>query len=171
EKKKLEKEEEKLKKLEQYKKDEELKKTNPEEWLKIMKERRAEIEEKIKKKKRLRDELKDRKSSASKNRLRAMATAANPDLNDENFGWQDEDWDVYKVFSKEFESDSEDDETKLVDIDKQIMQVELQNGKNIETDYYNRLFNRDNLFLSEQGKEQLLLTVERIRVPEILFQP
>eukprot|EP00126_Sphaerothecum_destruens_P015142 Sdes_comp9064_c0_seq1m501 len=144
-----------------------------EEWLHQIYTRREDIVKRRMQRRRLKQELQNRRSHASKQRMRLIAQQAHEaaDLNhsksrkkkEDTFGLDDEDWSVYRVINKdEDDSASERDEDELRVLDQKLLE-------------------HDPKFRDEQirGDEeppletfhQLHLSVERIRVPEILYQP
>jgi actin-related protein 5 len=160
--------------------DQELKEKNPEKFLQDLKENRKKIIHQIEKAKSLKNEMKDRKSNVSKQRLKAMASAIDEENMDESFGTSDQDWNVYKLFvilfyflifqSKEVSPEDEIQlENILQNIDKEIEELEEKMGIT-KNDYYSVVM-ESRINLNIQQMNQLHLTVERFRVPEILFQP
>jgi actin-related protein 5 len=103
---------------------------------------------------------------------------------DDNFGADDNDWGIYRAIAKDDVSDDDEEE----DIDAQLKEVESQllkydpnfteeNTRDAETDWTKSLMHA---FLrgpwpfdpeSQRESHQIHLNVERIRVPEVVFQP
>lgn len=106
-----------------------------------------------------------RVSIEQRRRMKLVAEAAAIE-EDDDFGADDRDWDVYKEMDRH-QSDSE--------IDKQT-EAELQMTKNKLRDLGEDVDKCD-VFGKELGKEtqldenQVYLSVERIRIPELIFQP
>ncbi|PVV02866.1 hypothetical protein BB560_002670 [Smittium megazygosporum] len=121
--------EEKRKQEEEIKKDLDLKTNNFEVWLKQLKDKRQSILDKIEAKNALKSELSNRRSQASQIRLRNIADLASNESNnsgskrkrqeefEDNFGEDDNDWNIYLDISKENLEDEEDDpEAELIQI-------------------------------------------------------
>ena len=148
--------------------------------------------QKIKDRERAKADLGNRKSLASQMRMKTLANLASDTPgkkrrrggDDDNFGANDEDWGVYRTVVVGEQSDDEDEE----DLDAEIKNVEAELLK------YDPGFNESktlaaqkdwtkslmHAFLrgprpfdpeSQQETHQLHLNVERIRVPEVVFQP
>lgn len=103
---------------------------------------------------------------------------------DDNFGADDNDWGIYRTIQKDDVSDDEEEE----DLDAALKEVESQllkydpnfteeNTREAETDWTKSLIHA---FLrgpwpfdpeSQREANQLHLNVERIRIPEVVFQP
>eukprot|EP00002_Diphylleia_rotans_P022301 TRINITY_DN436_c0_g1_i3.p1 TRINITY_DN436_c0_g1~~TRINITY_DN436_c0_g1_i3.p1 ORF type:complete len:277 (+),score=53.17 TRINITY_DN436_c0_g1_i3:260-1090(+) len=130
-------------------------------WLAEIHQRRNTI---IQRKARLeeqRAQVNNRRSELSKKRMRLLASAAAEGDIEESFGANDEDWQVYKEMSKEVESDSEDDErlekltTLLIKYDPKFASSETGATNADDPDAY----------------YQVSLSSERVRFPEVIFQP
>ena len=148
--------------------------------------------QKIKDRERQKADLGNRKSLASQMRMKTLANLASDTPgrkrrrggDDDNFGANDEDWGVYRTVAIGDQSEDEEEE----DIDLEMKNVEAQLLK------YDPGFNESktmaaqkdwtkslmHAFLhgprpfdpeSQQETHQLHLNVERIRVPEVVFQP
>eukprot|EP01135_Chromosphaera_perkinsii_P007197 Nk52_evm5s745 gene=Nk52_evmTU5s745 len=159
-------EEERLEKLEDEKREADL-----QGWLKNIHIQRDAVLKRRKDRHRLKQELQNRRSHASKQRMRLIAQQAQ-DMNenrsrrkqkDDTFGMNDSDWSVYRTINKDDDdSESERDESEITKLEAQLIKYDPQ-------------------FREEQSKEeeeapletmyQVRLSVDRIRVPEVLFQP
>eukprot|EP01080_Neovahlkampfia_damariscottae_P009935 gene9935-2256_t len=170
EKKRKEKEIEQEENNKKRKLEEEFKSKNPEKYLENLKEKRKKILNQLDKARAYQNDLKNRKSNISKQRLKAMASAIDEENEDENFGRSSEDWEIYNLFNKEI---TQDDEIKfenyLKKIDSEISEIEESLGI-IKNDYYSLVLDH-RMNLNPQQMNQLHLTLERFRVPEIIFQP
>ncbi|KAF9364568.1 Nuclear actin-protein involved in chromatin remodeling [Mortierella sp. NVP85] len=174
--------------------DAEKREKDPQTWLAELHARRMELVDKIKAKKQLREQLSDRRSHASQLRMKSIAALAsdNPPpkkrrkgQDEDTFGQDDEDWMVYREIHQSREDDSEDEEeaTLLNDYEQQLLKYDpnfleehtmnAYTPKNSFLHYYtNGLGPYDPAVgLSLEQTYQLHVNVERIRVPEILFQP
>ncbi|CCC71192.1 hypothetical protein NCAS_0G03050 [Naumovozyma castellii] len=195
EKERIAKEEEELKL-----KDQKWRETDLEGWIKDKRSRLVDLIRKRKEKLRMRDEMKDRKSQAAQNRMKNLANLSedNPrssskrsrqqasidnDPND-TFGTNDEDWLVYNDVTQNpeaFEELLEDEYKDIVELEGLLLEHDpnFTEEDTLEAQYDWRnstlhLFLRgprphDSEDIHQQ--HQMHLNVERIRVPEILFQP
>ncbi|KAJ1773843.1 Nuclear actin-protein involved in chromatin remodeling [Coemansia sp. RSA 1813] len=205
----VEKEKEKVKQEELAKQDEERRINHFDDWLADLQSRRNGIMSRMEERRLRRKELNDRRSHASQMRMRNIADlAANegkPAGNkrrrrgdqDDNFGAEDEDWDVYRDISKEEEAEEdEDDEAELMKYNKLLEKhapdylesLDRKARAKIESTTMYRFTEGcqpailekpaatqklDNAtIIARAAREyQLHLNIERIRVPEIIFRP
>jgi len=148
--------------------------------------------QKLKDKEKLKADLGNRKSLASQNRMKTLANLASDQPgrkrrrggDDDNFGANDDDWGVYRTVATGEQSDDEDEEDlgeTLKSIEAQLLKYDPSftenNTREAQTDWTKSLmhaflrgprpFNPE----SQQESHQVHLNVERIRVPEIAFQP
>ena len=189
---KAEKEKEKARVAEEQRLDVEKRETDLEGWLQERRNARSELVLKMKERDRLKADLGNRKSLASQIRMKSIANLAsdNPTKkrrrgNDEdNFGANDDDWGVYRQITVGDNSDDEEEEdlgaslkTLEADLLKYDPEFTDQHTLDAQTDWTKSLVHA---FLrgprpfdpsSQQEAHQLHLNVERIRVPEVIFQP
>lgn len=148
--------------------------------------------QKIKEKEKLKADLGNRKSLASQIRMKTLANLASDQPgrkrrrggDDDDFGANDEDWGVYRTVATGEQSDDDEDEdlgAGLKGIEAQLLKYDPNftenNTRDAQTDWTKSLmhaflrgprpFNPE----SQQEIHQVHLNVERIRVPEIVFQP
>lgn len=147
----------------------------------------------MKDKEKLKADLGNRKSLASQNRMKTLANLASDQPgrkrrrgggDDDNFGANDDDWGVYRTVATGEQSDDNEEEdlgANLKGIESQLLKYDPSftedNTREAETDWTKSLmhaflrgprpFNPE----SQQETHQVHLNVERIRVPEIVFQP
>ncbi|XP_028394697.1 actin-related protein 5-like [Dendronephthya gigantea] len=152
--------------------------TSPEvkEWLEGLRTRRQKILDTRQQRQQRKEELSNRRSAASIERMRMISKLAHdPNIRDDGslrgghkrpkddtFGMNDEDWMVYRHISKDAgDSDSEKEQEELGEIE-------------------NVLKKHDPNFLADEDKShvldlesyyQLTVGIERVRVPEVVFQP
>lgn len=82
---------------------------------------------------------------------------------EDNFGMNDDDWDVYKKIRRDQgDSDSEEEQEKLAEYETVLREHDPQFENEDEKDEISR---------DSPEWYQLHLAMERIRVPEIYFQP
>ena len=147
----------------------------------------------MKERNRMKSDLGNRKSLASQMRMKTLASLASDGPrkrrrggDDDTFGANDEDWGVYRqVQVGERDSDDEEEErdlsANLETIEAQLLQYDPEFTENntlaAQSDWTKSLVH---MFLrgpwpfdgeSTREAHQLHLNVERIRVPEVVFQP
>ncbi|KAI4174084.1 MAG: hypothetical protein LQ343_002530 [Gyalolechia ehrenbergii] len=189
---KAEKQLEKARVAEEERQDNEWRESDLQGWLEERRAARQTLLQRIKERDRLKADLGNRKSLASQMRMKTLANLASDQPgkkrrrggDDDNFGANDDDWGVYRTVAMGEHSDDEEEE----DLGAGLKGVEAQLLK------YDPLFNESNTmeaqsdwsqslihaFLrgprpfdpeSQQEAHQVHLNVERIRVPEVVFQP
>lgn len=168
-------------------------------WIKDKRKRLGDLIAKRKENIKMRDEMKDRKSQMSQNRMKNLATLAEDsgrgtkrtrqqatidnDPND-TFGANDDDWTVYNdvtQYPEALEELIEEAYKEIVELEGQLLEHDPnfteEDTMDAQYDWRNSTLH---LFLrgprphdSENSHEQhqMHLNVERIRVPEVLFQP
>lgn len=170
--------------------DEEKRLNDLDNWLEEKRKARNCLLEKIKEKKKLKADLNNRKSMASQMRMKSIANLASEQSFrrkrrratevEDTFGANDEDWAIYRDIVNT--SESEDDNNNLQYLESQLMLYDPTFGENNVSD-----FDQDptkswiHKFYKGvyppydpndvQQLHQLHLNVERIRVPEIYFEP
>ncbi|KAL1396053.1 hypothetical protein pipiens_010793 [Culex pipiens pipiens] len=129
-------------------------------WVVETRRKRDEILDKKQTRKQRRQDLAKRRTAAAQERMRIISQLAKKEKGNDDFGMRDEDWDVYKSISRDGDSDSEAENEKLLEYEEVLKQhdatyIEPSSapGSNIAEFH------------------QLHLGVEKIRVPEVLFQP
>lgn len=189
---KAEKEKEKARIAEEQRLDEEKRENNLEGWLQERRAAREAMVQKLKDRERLKADLGNRKSLASQIRMKSIANLAsdNPTKkrrrgnDDDNFGANDDDWGVYRQIATGDGSDDEEEEdlgaslkTLEADLLKYDPDFTDQHTLDAQTDWTKSLVHA---FLrgarpfdpnSQAEAHQIHLNVERIRVPEVIFQP
>lgn len=189
---KAEKEKEKARVAEEQRLDEERRENDLEGWLQERRAARAAMVQKLKDRERLKADLGNRKSLASQIRMKSIANLAsdNPTKkrrrgnDDDNFGANDDDWGVYRQIATGDGSDDEEEEdlsTTLKTLEQDLLKYDpeftTQHTLDAQTDWTKSLIHA---FLrgprpfdpsSQAEAHQLHLNVERIRVPEVIFQP
>lgn len=182
------------------KKEEEWRNTNLASWIKDKRRKLAIVVKKRKDKVKLKEDMKDRKSQASQKRMKNLANLAEDtpqsgskrsrqqatidnDPND-TFGANDDDWAVYNDVTQNPEALDElieEDYREIVELEGQLLEFDPnfteEDTLDAQYDWRNSVLH---LFLrgpaphdSENVHEQhqMHLNIERMRVPEILFQP
>ena len=193
---KAEKEAEKARQAEVKRLDDERREADLESWIDERRQARAEIVQKIRDRDRLKAELGNRKSQASQMRMKHIANLASDNPNgrkrrrggndDDGFGADDADWMIYREIQAGRNEDDEDDEeedfaghlkaveAQLLEHDPDFTEQSTQEAQKDWTKSLVHAFLRGPWpFDAESAKEsnQFHLNVERIRVPEVVFQP
>lgn len=190
---KAEKEKEKARLAEEQRLDDERRENDFEGWVEERRIARQAIIAKIKDRERLKAELGNRKSLANQMRMKSIANLAsdNPTKkrrrgggDDDTFGADDADWGVYRTIATGEQSDDEEEE----DLNKELKNLEAQllkhdpsfteeSTREAQSDWTKSILHAflhgPYPFDAESQKEmnQIHLNVERIRVPEVVFQP
>eukprot|EP01094_Clydonella_sp_ATCC50884_P008476 TRINITY_DN1797_c0_g1_i1.p2 TRINITY_DN1797_c0_g1~~TRINITY_DN1797_c0_g1_i1.p2 ORF type:complete len:748 (-),score=157.91 TRINITY_DN1797_c0_g1_i1:3968-6211(-) len=152
----------KLDELEEKRLEEEQRNADPEGWLrKIYEERQALVAEMEKRKREAQEgkSSQSRRSRQQAERLKLMNQHAMEDEEgDKTFGENDDDWDVYDDMAVETSNDDDEDEIRLKELDDLLYEHDRENVEKRERKVREEMY-------------QIQLCVERIRVPEIIFQP
>jgi len=188
---KEEKEREKARLAEQQRRDDEKRENDPEGWIEARREARQVMINRIKERDRLKADLGNRKSLASQMRMKNIANLAsdNPKKrrrggDDDNFGADDADWGIYRQIGTGEGSDDEEEEdlgASLKNIEAELLKYDPnfteESTQDAQKDWTKSLLHS---FLrgpwpydpeSARENNQVHLNVERIRVPEVIFQP
>lgn len=188
---KAEKEREKARIAEEQRLDDEQRERDPESWLEERRVARQAMIQKIRDRDRLKADLGNRKSLASQIRMKNIANLAsdNPKKrrrggDDDTFGADDADWGIYRQIATGEGSDDEEEEdlgVGLKNIEAQLLKYDPtfteQSTQEAQQDWTKSLVHA---FLrgpypfdpeSQREMNQFHLNVERIRVPEVVFQP
>ncbi|OLL25639.1 Actin-like protein arp5 [Neolecta irregularis DAH-3] len=187
---KIEKEKERQRLEEEDRKDEQWREQDLDTWLSDKRQKRNIYIQRIKDRKRLKEQLLDRKSLANQMRMKSIAALASDapstkkrkrGQDEDTFGANDDDWSIYRDIANA--SDSEDDEETCMQLRKledQLSQFDSnfdpESALDAQNDPQKSLLNKF-LKAGKIGEEtdaqvyQLHLNVERIRVPEVVFQP
>eukprot|EP00158_Paraphelidium_tribonemae_P009883 Partr_v1_DN28990_c1_g1_i1_m25609 putative chromatin remodeling complex subunit (Arp5) len=189
-----EKEAQRQKEEEEQRIDEQKRLENPQEWLADIHVKRARLAAKIKDHRKRMEMMASRKGQAAYSRMKTIASLASGDdltqsgrkkkrqaEDDDGFGMDDTDWLVYRDIKNEAESEDEDDQKKLDHYEDLLLQydpefmtdedMELSERKN---SLYHRLIHGQSGYTEpndQAAMHQLHMNIERIRVPEIFFQP
>ncbi|XP_041369195.1 actin-related protein 5-like [Gigantopelta aegis] len=157
------------KELEDEKRLEEKRLNNFQEWLNEVRQKRQQIVDARNKRRQRKADMAKRRTYASQQRMKIISQLAQnskKSKKEDTFGKNDADWDVYKSINTEMgTSDSEAEEERLEEIDNMLREHDPE-------------FQRELDFGAVPGGEfniaeyyRLYLAVERIRAPELLFQP
>lgn len=130
-----------------------------EEWVASSRNKRTQIMERKHSRKQRRLDLAKRRTAAAQERMRIISHLARKEKGSDNFGMRDEDWDVYKVISKDCETDSDAENEKLLEIEDILRHHDPMYEEPV------------NILGGAAEYHQLHVGVETIRAPELLFQP
>lgn len=191
---KQEKERERARIAEEKRLDEEHRINNPADWVAGRRAQRGALLVKMKEQARAKADSSNRKGLASQQRMKTLANLASDGPKrkrrgggdyDDDFGANDEDWGVYRTVAREEASDDEepepDPESELRVIEKELLQYDpsftVNDTLDAQNDWTKSLMHA--FFRgampgegdSQREMHQLHLNVERIRVPEVIFQP
>ncbi|EDV91244.1 GH15134 [Drosophila grimshawi] len=140
-------------------------------WLAEMREKREELQRRKQARQQQRQEQAKRHTHAAQERMRIISTLArsekrrkaNAEEEDDGFGMNDNDWDVYKRINRyNDDSDSDAENERLLEYEKILHHYDAG---------FDDANNAALQALSAAENYQLHFGVEEIRVPEILFQP
>ncbi|CAB4384302.1 unnamed protein product [Rhizophagus irregularis] len=161
-------------------------------WLNELKNSYESQLEKVKSLKRKKEQLLDRRSHASQLRMKSIANLASDTPNqkrrrrgqdEDTFGMDDNDWSIYKEISKEEDAWEEEEELsqlrdyehKLLRYDPAFLPEHTFDAKNSQQNSLVFMLTRGVVPAYDPENfgqmHQLHVNVERIRVPEALFQP
>lgn len=151
---------------EEEKKLENRRKTDFSGWLAIVRGKRQIIVDARNSRRKRKTDMAKRRTFASQQRMRIISQlAAMPGKKGDNFGQDDADWDVYKDINKEGgTSDSEGEDEKLEELETLLKLHDPEFQKELDVGGLSGE-------LSLEESYRLTLGIERIRAPELLFQP
>ncbi|KAF3910408.1 Centractin [Dactylellina cionopaga] len=173
-------------------KDEERRTNDLDGWLSEKRTMREGLLAKLKEREQRKTQLSDRKSLASLNRMKAIAHLASDEPtrkrrrgNDEDtFGADDDDWAIYRDIATVNEEEEEEDEemqTELKNLEAQLLRHDpdftedsLQGSKSDWNKSMIHAFLRGTRPFDPENQaeaNQMHLNVERIRVPQVIFEP
>ncbi|KAA3453353.1 actin-related protein 5-like isoform X1 [Gossypium australe] len=181
--------EEELEREKKTREDEERRLENPELYLEQMRTKYKELYEKVEQRKRLKTNgghangnssggvgRGERLNAAQKERMRLLTTAAfDRGKGEDNFGAKDEDWQLYKLMSKDNDDDddgADEDEAELARVCSRLQAIDPTFVPKLEPTP-SQAATTEVPRVRPLTKEdfQVVLGVERFRCPEILFHP
>ncbi|KIX04311.1 uncharacterized protein Z518_05178 [Rhinocladiella mackenziei CBS 650.93] len=191
---KAEKERERARAAEEERKDLEMRENRFDEWLAGRREQRDSLLAKIKEQARQKADSGNRKGIASQMRMKTLANLASDGPKrkrrgggeyDDDFGANDDDWGVYRTVATDPASDDEEPEedplaalkaveSELLQFDPNFSEKDTIEAQNDWTKSILHAFLRGARPAdpeSQREANQIHLNVERIRVPEVVFQP
>jgi len=151
---------------EEEKKLEDRRRTDFSGWLAEVRGKRQIIIDSRNARRKRKTDMAKRRTFASQQRMRIISQlAAMPAKKGDNFGQDDADWDVYKDINKEGgTSDSEGEDEKLEELETLLKLHDPEFQKELDVGGLSGE-------LSLEESYRLTLGIERIRAPELLFQP
>ena len=190
---KAEKEAEKARIAEAERLDKERRENDRDGWLDEKRQRRSETLQRMKDRDRLKQDLGNRKSLASQIRMKSIANLAsdNPTKkrrrggDEDTFGADDDDWGVYRQIAVGENSDDEQEEEDLAanlrNLELELLQYDpdfdYEQTQEAQSDWSRSMLHafargpRPFDAASQAQLNQVHLNVERIRAPEVVFQP
>ncbi|XP_046405545.1 actin-related protein 5 [Ischnura elegans] len=156
-----------------------------EEWISSLCKQRREILDRQNQRRQRRQDMARRRTVAAQERMRLISELARKEKtkkragggvncnisggDTDTFGMRDEDWDVYKAINREGgDSDSEEEHERLAEIEETLRRHDPEGLRS--NDYSARPGGAPSL-VDPAERHQLHVGVERIRTPEIVFQP
>lgn len=125
-------------------------------WISDIRSKLAQIREKKEARAQRRKQLAKRRTAASQERMRIISHLARHNKEEDDFGMNDSDWDVYKKISRDAEdSDSEEETLKSQEYESVLKEQGVEEETNRNTPDWH----------------QVHLSTELTSVPEIIFQP
>lgn len=162
---------------------------NPQKYLENLRRERAELADKIRRKNTAKEAGLGRRSAVSRERMRLLAqhagnqgeteVASESKKRDKNkaedtFGMHDSDWDVYRdmkvredVGEDDSDNDSAGDAERLEKVRSEILEIEPED----EDPTIIRPVGSALLYIQHPFADEIPIVIDRIRTPEILFQP
>nr|CAD7572586.1 unnamed protein product [Timema californicum] len=134
-----------------------------ESWIEGVKQKRQELLDRRNARRQRRQDMAKRRTAAAQERMRIISQLARKEKRDDNFGMRDEDWDVYKVINKECGDSDSDEEQKLLELEEVL--------RRHDPEFEGSALGRASSSADTAETYQLHVGIERIRTPEILFQP
>lgn len=166
---------------------------NPTEWLSRVRQKRQDTLNRIQERKRLREALPDRKSAAAQQRMKSITALASDQApasrrrkrgeEEDTFGADDSDWHVYRAINDA--TNSEDEREEHAELERLESKLLEHDDDFTEEHTYAAILSRKSRLINTflRGFEppwdpedaaqfhQVHLNVERIRVPEVSWQP
>lgn len=122
---------------------------------------RQELAERIDTRRRKKLEQANRQSRTNRSRLKIIAELGREDEGEDNFGVNDNDWDIYKEIQRDSAEEDEEDINALADLDNEISKIDP-----------NHVVEAGQLWRQPVAEDyQIYLDVDRIRPSEVIFQP
>lgn len=190
---KAEKQREKARLEEEKRLDEERRENDLAGWIQDRRLARDRLLQQLKERQRMKADLGNRKSLASQLRMKSIANLASDNVgskkrrrggDDDNFGANDDDWGVYRTIAVGDQSDDDEDEdissglrsleAELLQHDPDFTEAQTHSAEADWTKSIVHAFLRGaRPFDPDSAREahQLHLNVERVRVPEVVFEP
>ncbi|KAK9126982.1 hypothetical protein Scep_015828 [Stephania cephalantha] len=181
--------EEELERERQNQQDEEKRSENPELYLQQLRAKHKELSEKVEQRKRLKTNGShtngnnnisgavgrgERLNAAQRERMRLLTTAAfDRGKGEDTFGAREEDWQLYKLMSKDNDDDDEGPDENEVELNRITCRLQEIDPTFVAKSDVGSVVATEIPRLRPLTKEdfQIILGVERFRCPEVLFQP
>nr|CAD7447807.1 unnamed protein product [Timema bartmani] len=142
-----------------------------ESWIEGVKQKRQELLDRRNARRQRRQDMAKRRTAAAQERMRIISQLARKEKRDDNFGMRDEDWDVYKVINKESRGEIMLLASNKAELTQYVRLVySFCPGRN-DPEFEGSALGRASSSADTAETYQLHVGIERIRAPEILFQP
>lgn len=138
---------------------EKLRNDNPDAYLNDLHTKRAMLVTKLETRRKQKESMQGR--ARNQRRLKIMAELGDENEEDDTFGMNEEDWQVYREIQKDYANEEEEDQTALAELDVEIAKIDPTHVV------------ENTLVWRPPTKEdyQVYLEVDRVRPMEVLFQP
>ncbi|AAG51035.1 actin-like protein; 86009-89485 [Arabidopsis thaliana] len=180
--------EEELEKEKRNQLEEERRRENPESYLEELQAQYKEVLERVEQKKRLKTNGSsngnnksggigrgERLSAAQRERMRLLTTAAfDRGKGEDTFGSRDEDWQLYKLMSKDNDDDDEQpdsDEAELARLSSRLQEIDPTFVQKVEGELSQTSGEVPRVRPLTEEDYKIVIGIERFRCPEILFHP
>ncbi|CAN8259623.1 unnamed protein product [Cochlearia groenlandica] len=181
--------EEELEKDRRNQLEEERRRENPEFYLEEVRTQYKEVLERVEEKKRLKTNGSntnwnhksggvgrgERLSAAQRERMRLLTTAAfDRGKGEDTFGARDEDWQLYKLMSKDNDEDDErpdSDESELARLSSRLQEIDPTFVQKLEGESSQASGEVQRVLPLTEEDYKIVIGIERFRCPEILFHP
>lgn len=140
--------------------------TDMETWLAFIRQKRQDVLDSRAQRRQRRTDMAKRHTLAAQERMKIISELAADKKKEDNFGQNEDDWQVYKAINKEGgDTDSEEEQEKLQELEQILREHDPSFVKECEnSNLYDFSFNLAEYY-------QLHIGTEQIRIPELLFQP
>mmetsp|Transcript_25704 Transcript_25704/g.45056 ORF Transcript_25704/g.45056 Transcript_25704/m.45056 type:complete len:686 (-) Transcript_25704:6942-8999(-) len=151
----------KVKEQEDKERMEKLRDEDAESFLQDLYRNRRDVIDRIEGRKRKKLEQANRQSRTNRSRLKIIAELGREDEGEDNFGVNDNDWEIYKEIQRDSAEEDEEDNNTLAELDLEISKLDP-----------NHVIEAGQLWRQPTAEDyQIYIDVDRIRPCEVIFQP
>lgn len=135
-------------------------------WLAFIRQKRQDVLDSRAQRRQRRTDMAKRHTLAAQERMKIISELAADKKKEDNFGQNEDDWQVYKAINREGgDTDSEEEQEKLQEFEQILREHDPSFVKECEnSSVYDFTFNLAEYY-------QLHIGTEQIRIPELFFQP